>query len=59
MKAFVAMLALAMGLVFGAATFAVADEKAAPAPAPTAPAEKKDAPKAEKKDAKKTEKKGK
>ena len=47
-KTFVAVMALAIGLTFGLATFAQADEKK---PAPTT--EKKD----EKKDTKKTEKK--
>jgi hypothetical protein len=62
MKALVAMLALIIGLTFGAVTFVHADEKAsAPAPAAggAAPAEKKDMA-AEKKDMagdKKTEKK--
>ena len=55
MKTIITMLALALGLTFGAATFATADDKAAPA----APAEKKDAKdaKAEKKDAKDAKKK--
>jgi hypothetical protein len=46
----VAVLAMVIGLSFGAATFVQADEKAAPAPAAggAAPAEKKEA--AEKKD---------
>jgi hypothetical protein len=54
MKTFVMMLALAMGLTFGAATFATADEKAGSAPAAPAATDKKDG---DKKDAK-AEKKG-
>lgn len=52
MKAMFAMLALVLGLTFGATTFVQADEKKA-APA----AEKKGETKAEKKDEKKAEKK--
>lgn len=52
MKAMFAMLALVLGLTFGATTFVQADEKKA-APA----AEKKAETKAEKKDEKKAEKK--
>lgn len=60
MKAMFAMLALVIGLTFGATTFVQADEKKA---APTAEkkeekkAEKKAAPAAEKKEEKKAEKK--
>jgi hypothetical protein len=52
MKAMFAMLALVLGLTFGATTFVQADEKKA-APA----AEKKEEKKAEKKEEKKAEKK--
>lgn len=63
MKTFMAMLALVVGLSFGAATFVQADDKAAPAPAPSAPAgemkKEEGKAKAEGKKAEKKEKKGK
>lgn len=55
MKTFVAMMALIVGLSFGAATFVQADEKAMPATPPAAG--KKDEKKADKKPETKTEKK--
>lgn len=56
MKAMFAMLALVLGLTFGAATFVQADEKKA-APAAEKKEEKKGEKKAEKKAEKKEEKK--
>jgi ribosomal protein L12E/L44/L45/RPP1/RPP2 len=56
MKAMFAMLALVLGLTFGAATFVQADEKKA-APAAEKKEEKKAEKKAEKKEEKKAEKK--
>jgi len=58
MKTFMAMLALVVGLTFGAATFVKADEKAAPAPAP-APAGEMKKEEGKKDEGKKAEKKGK